>query len=35
MEDEKIIGLYWDRKEEAIQETSSKYGKLCFRQRVY
>ena len=30
MEDEKIIGLYWDRKEEAIQETSSKYGKLCF-----
>ncbi len=30
MEDEKIIGLYWDRKEEAIQETSSKYVKLCF-----
>lgn len=30
MEDEKIIGLYWNRKEEAISETSSKYGKLCF-----
>lgn len=30
MEDEKIIGLYWDRNEDAIIETSSKYGKLCF-----
>lgn len=30
MEDEKIIELYWDRKEEAIQETASKYGRLCF-----
>ena len=30
MEDEKIIGLYWDRNEDAIAETSSKYGKLCF-----
>lgn len=30
MEDEKIIGLYWDRNEDAIVETSSKYGKLCF-----
>lgn len=30
MEDEKIIELYWNRKEEAISETSSKYGKLCF-----
>lgn len=30
MEDEKIIGLYWDRNEDAITETSSKYGKLCF-----
>ena len=31
MEDEKIIGLYWDRNEDAILETSSKYGKLFFR----
>lgn len=30
MEDEKIIGLYWNRKDEAILETSTKYGKLCF-----
>lgn len=30
MEDEKIIGLYWDRNEDAIVETSSKYDKLCF-----
>ena len=30
MEDEKIIGLYWNRKEQAILETSTKYGKLCF-----
>lgn len=26
MEDEKIIGLYWERNEDAITETSSKYG---------
>ena len=31
MEDEKIIGLYWERNEDAITETSSKYGKLFFR----
>lgn len=31
MEDEKIIGLYWERNEDAITETSSKYGKLLFR----
>lgn len=31
MDDERIIGLYWDRKEQAITETSSKYGSLCFR----
>ena len=31
MEDEKIIGLYWERNEDAIAETSSKYGKLLFR----
>lgn len=30
MEDEKIIELYWERNEDAIAETSSKYGKLCF-----
>lgn len=30
MEDETIIGLYWERDEKAIAETSSKYGKLCF-----
>lgn len=31
MEDEKIIGLYWSRDEDAIAETASKYGKLFFR----
>ena len=31
MEDEEIIGLYWERNEDAITETSSKYGKLFFR----
>ena len=30
MEDNKIIELFWTRNEEAIRETSSKYGKLCF-----
>ena len=29
MDDEKIIELYWQRNEEAITETASKYGKLC------
>lgn len=29
MDDEKILDLYWARNEDAIQETSSKYGKLC------
>lgn len=29
MEDNEIIELYWERKEEAIKETSLKYGKLC------
>lgn len=28
MEDFQIIELYWSRKEEAIQETDTKYGKL-------
>lgn len=30
MEDDQIIGLYWDRKEEAIRETDQKYGAYCF-----
>ena len=30
MEDERIIALYWDRNENAISETKSKYGGLCF-----
>lgn len=29
MEDEKIIDLYWNRKENAITETSMKYGGYC------
>ncbi len=29
MEDEKIIQLYWTRNENAIAETSLKYGRLC------
>lgn len=31
MEDNQIIELYWQRKEEAVTETAEKYGKLCFR----
>lgn len=30
MEDFKIVQLFWDRNETAIQEISLKYGKLCF-----
>ncbi|MBP3617004.1 MAG: sigma-70 family RNA polymerase sigma factor [Lachnospiraceae bacterium] len=30
MEDSQIIELYFKRKEEAIQETDSKYGSYCF-----
>ena len=30
MTDEKIIDLFWERDENAIHETSAKYGKLCF-----
>ena len=30
MEDTKIIELFFSRSEEAITETASKYGKLCF-----
>ena len=29
MDDEKIIELFWQRNEDAITETASKYGKLC------
>lgn len=30
MEDVQIIELYWQRKEQAIAETSAKYGAFCF-----
>lgn len=30
MTDDAIVHLYWDRDEEAIAETSRKYGKYCF-----
>ena len=30
MEDERIVTLYWERNEEAILETSMKYGKYCY-----
>ena len=30
MEDEKIIGLYFERSESAIQETQRKYEKYCY-----
>ena len=29
MEDSKIVELYWQRNEEAIAETASKYGRYC------
>lgn len=29
MDDSRIIDLYWERSENAIQETDIKYGKLC------
>ncbi len=31
MEDEKIIGLFFERSEQAIQELDIKYGKLCHK----
>lgn len=31
MEDTQIVDLYWQRREEAIQETDRKYGKYCTR----
>lgn len=30
MEDHKIIDLYWQRSEQAIRETDSKYGGYCY-----
>ena len=30
MDDNKIIALYFDRNEQAIKETKTKYGKYCF-----
>lgn len=29
MEDSKIVELYWERNEDAINQTSIKYGKYC------
>jgi len=29
MDDEQIVNLYWNRKENAINETANKYGRLC------
>lgn len=31
MEDEKIVELYWNRRESAVVETQTKYGKFLFR----
>ena len=30
MDDARIVDLYWARSENAIAETSSKYGKYCY-----
>ena len=30
MEDNRIVDLYWARSEDAITETSEKYGKYCY-----
>ena len=30
MEDSSIVNLYWERSENAISETSKKYGKYCY-----
>lgn len=30
MDDERIVALYWDRSEQAIVETQTKYGKYCY-----
>ncbi len=29
MEDEKIVGMYWERDESAIEESDKKYGRYC------
>ena len=31
MTDEKIIQMFWDRREEAIKETEKRYGAYCFK----
>lgn len=30
MEDEKIVQLYWDRDQSAIEQSDQKYGRYCF-----
>lgn len=30
MEDKQIVQLYWDRSQQAVEETSKKYGKYCY-----
>ncbi len=30
MDDAKIVDLYWQRSEQAIPETASKYGHYCY-----
>ena len=30
MEDARIVQLYWERSEQAIQETDTKYGRYCY-----
>lgn len=30
MDDQEIVALYWARSEQAISETSSKYGSYCY-----
>lgn len=31
MDDNKIVELYWQRNEQAIKETSDKYGSYCMK----
>lgn len=30
MEDKQIVQLYWDRSQQAVEETSKKYGRYCY-----
>lgn len=30
MEDKQIVQLYWDRSQQAVEETAKKYGKYCY-----